>query len=368
MNLTGFLKVLLVMSFIFQNSYAISKTLNVTLVSPSNDQDKFWNMVHSFAEASAQDLGIKLEIKKPTDTLDRIDYLNALKEVFERKNKPDFVIAKFYDKVTLDILNLSQVNKVPIFIINSNIPKSDQKNVGRLRRKFETFVGHMAPNEKKVGYDLAKYLISEVRKTNENGRLKVAALITNKHDFKSKQRIEGLKRAVKEEFRVKLYKVEDSPNTKEEAYIQANRLIRKYYDLNVIWNSSDTLAMASKEAIDDKNLSQQIITGGINWTSEGINAVKNKKISATIGGHFMDAGFALVLLHDFFNGKDFFEQFNSKIDSSMFLITSDNVDKYVNTFGLKHWEKIDFKKYSKVYTQSLKEYDFSLVTLFDNLE
>lgn len=368
MKVNSFIKVLFLLCLIFQSSYASSKILNVTLVSPSTDEDKFWGMAHSFARASAKDLNIQLEIKRPAASLDRFDYLETLKEVFEREKKPDFVIVKLYDKITIDILSLSEANNVPIFIINSNIAKADKKSVGRLRRNFDTFIGHMAPNEQKVGYDLAKYLIGEIRKTNENGRLKVAAITTNKRDTKSKERIEGLEKAVKEEFRVKLYKVEDSSNTKEEAYIQANRLINKYYDLNVIWTTSDTLALGSKIAIDDNSLSHQTITGGINWTSAGISAVKNKKISATIGGHFMDAGFTLVLLHDLFNNKDFFEQFNTKIDSNMFLITADNVDKYLKVFGSHDWDKLDFKKYSKVYNQNLKEYNFSLETLFNNLE
>ena len=34
------------------------------------------------------------------------------------------------------------------------------------------------------------------------------------------------------------------------------------------------------------------------------------------------------------NDKDFFEQYNSKIDSNMFLITSANVDKYLKVFQI----------------------------------
>lgn len=367
MSFRNCLRVFILSLFFYQLSYATTRTMNVTLISPSNDTDTFWHQLHSFADASAIDLNINLEIKKPNKTLDKIDYLHSVKEVFERENKPDYVIAKFYDGIILDILNLSVQNKVPIFIINSNIPQRNKKEIGRLRRNFETFIGHIAPNEEQVGYDLAKYLIQYNRRKNENGRIKIAALSTSRTDEQAKSRMNGLYKAVEEEFETKLYKVK-YVNTKEEAYIQTNRLINKYYDLNIIWTSDDTLSLSSYESIKQMNLNEQIITGGINWSKEALLSVKNNEIKAIIGGHFMDAGFALVLLHDKFYGKDFFEQYNTKIDSSMFLLDSKNVDEYFEIFSSQQWTKIDFRKYSKIYNKELLKYDFSIKTFFENIK
>ena len=359
----NFIKLILLFIFAFEVSYASSKPINVTLVSSSNDNDSYWNMAHSFAKASAQDLNVNLEIKMPEKTLDRFDYLESLKEVFEREDKPDFVIAKFYEKITIDILSLSEVNNVPIFIVNSNISKNNKKSVGQLRRTFSTFMGHIAPNEQKVGYDLAKYLIKLKRQTNPNGRLKVGAIATSKTKINSKLRLKGLEKAVKEEYRTKLYKTVYTPSARQEAYIQANRLIKKYFDLNIVWAETDVMSLGINEAIVDNDLSEQTITGGVGFSKEIVTAIRNNKIKTAMGGSFTDAGFALVLIYDFLNGKDFFEQYNSKIDSNMFLITTDNVNKYLNMYESDFWQKIDFKKYSKIYNKDLPKYKFTL----DNL-
>jgi len=360
------LKLFFLLLITFEFSFAASKSINVTFVSPAGDNDEYWKIAHSFANSSAKDLNIQLEIKKSNTPLDKFEYLESLKEVFERKNKPDFVIAKFYEKITIDILSLSEVYNIPIFIINSNISKVDKKIVGKLRRKFENFIGHIAPNEEKVGYDLARYLIDFQRQTNPNGRLKVSAIATSKKKNKSKLRLKGLKKAVKEEFRTKLYKTVYSPSNPQEAYIQANRLIKKYYDINIIWTETGLISLGATEAINDNSLTNQTITGGIGFTNEVLKAVKNKQLTVAIGGQFTDLGFALVLINDYYFGKDFYEQYNSKIDSNMFLITTQNVDKYVKLFKTQDWNKIDFKKYSKVYNKNLDKYNFSIKNLFDN--
>lgn len=361
-----FIKFLFFIFLSFQIVLASSKPFKVTFISSLNNDDYFGFMSHSFAQASANDLNIELEIKIPKTSLDRFEYLESLREVFERKNKPDFVIAKFYEKISIDILSMSEQNNVPIFIINSNISKNNIKNIGRLRRKFGSFMGHIAPNEEQVGYDLAKFLIKLKRETNPDGRLKVGAISTSKIQRKSKQRLKGLKKAVKEEYLTKLYKPVYTPSKKQEAYIQTSRLIKKYYDLNVIWAETDVMSLGVNEAIVDNDLSNQAISGGIGFTKESIDSVKNNGLKALVGGSFMDAGLALILINDYLHGIDFINEFDSKINSNTFLITSKNINKYLKIFNATNLEKIDFKKYSKVYNKNQEKYNFSIENFLNN--
>lgn len=361
-----FIKFLFFLFFSFQILYASSKPFNVTFVSSLNNDNYFGYMSHSFAQASANDLNIQLEIKIPKKSLDRFEYLESLKEVFKRKNKPDFVIAKFYEKISIDILSMSEQYDIPIFIINSNISKNNIKNIGRLRRKFGSFMGHIAPDEEQVGYDLAKFLIKLKRETNPDGRLKVAAMFTSKIQTKSKKILKGLEKAVKEEYLTKLYHPVYTPSKKQEAYIQTSRLLKKYYDLNVILAETDVMALGANEAIIDNDLSSQVISGGVGFTKESIDSVKNNGLKALVGGSFMDAGLAMILINDYLHGIDFIDEFDSKINSNTFLITSKNINEYLKIFNATNLKKIDFKKYSKVYNKNQEKYNFSIENFLNN--
>ena len=356
-------KILISFILFAQLGFAMSKPLQVTYVSNLTKNDYLGSLNHSFAQASASDLGVDLEIKILKNRPDRFDYLESLKEVFQREKKPDFVIATFYEKITVDILNLAQSNNIPIFIVNSNISRNNKKSVGKLRRKFSTFMGHISPNDEKVGYDLAKYLIKLKRESNPDGRLKVSAMAISKKNIKSKQRLKGLKKAVKEEYLTKLYKTVYTSAGKQESYIQTSRLIKKYYDLNVVWTESNSMSLGANEAMVDNGLQDQTITGGIGISKESLTSIQDGGVKAIIGGTFMDAGFALVLIHDYLKGKDYFEQYPLKIDSNMFIINSKNANTYAPILNSQNWDKINFKKISKVYNTSLAEYDFSI----DNL-
>jgi len=48
------------------------------------------------------------------------------------------------------------------------------------------------------------------------------------------------------------------------------------------------------------------------------------------------------------------------IETAMHSIDKSNVEKFTKVFGKQQWNKIDFRKFSKVHNSNLKKYDFSL--------
>ena len=86
-------------------------------------------------------------------------------------------------------------------------------------------------------------------------------------------------------------------------------------------------------------------------------------MTATIGGHFMEGGWALVLIHDYAKGIDFVEELGVKIPTPMQALTAANVKSYQDKMHPEKWSQIDFKQFSKVYNKKLTKYDFSLETM-----
>ncbi len=50
-----------------------------------------------------------------------------------------------------------------------------------------------------------------------------------------------------------------------------------------------------KNTIDRVGSSDKVITGGIDWTKDGINAVRSGLLEASVGGHFAELGFTMVI-------------------------------------------------------------------------
>ncbi len=69
-------------------------------------------------------------------------------------------------------------------------------------------------------------------------------------------------------------------------------------------------------------------------------------------------------MHDHFHGLDFIDELGLIINTEMSVIDKNNVDDYFKIIN-GGWSQVDFKRFSKVKTPSLKKYDFSLEALLE---
>jgi len=339
--------------------WAEYKQLSVTFVSPNNNDYDFWGSVHKFARQGAKDLDIDFNIAYNTD-LDRYSYLEVFKETISSPDRPDFIIAVFIRKISKEMIRLSNKYSVPLFMVNTDIADEDRDFIGEPREHFKNYIGLIAPNEKTAGYLLAKELIQDIKVKNQDKIVTVVGISGRRDGPETFQRNSGLKKAVEEEG-AKLYQIVYADWNKDIAYSHAKKLMKRYKDLDVIWCASDLMGIYTQRAIFENRRS--IVTGGIDWTKGGIDGVKNGTLIGSVGGHFSDVGIALVLINDYFYGKDFIDDLGVHIDTKMTLITKNNIDKYYTYLSEQNWKEIDFSRLSKVKNKNLESYDFS----FDNL-
>ncbi len=349
--------------FIFTtNIYAHHKPINVTIVSPSSDDNNFWGIVHNFARSSAKDLNINLKIIYAKNA-NNFTYVPHFETAFKSSEKPDIVIGIFFKTLVDEILELSKKYDTPIFMFNSIISENE-RNDNHIRKEYKNFIGYMHPDEEYAGYILAKHLIKIQKNKNPNKKINLVGISGHRNSFTTHLRNIGLQKAVKEE-KANLNQLVHANWSEDISYIKANRLMDRYSNLDIIWTASDLMAISSKKAINNKQ-KNNIITGGIDWTKDGIAKVKNGELEASVGGHFSEIGFALVLIHDYFHGKDFYDEFGGEITTKMLLLNSENINKYYDFLTIQDWDKIDFTKYSKVLNPNIQKYDFSFESLLEN--
>ena len=69
------------------------------------------------------------------------------------------------------------------------------------------------------------------------------------------------------------------------------------------------------------------MVGGIDWNLEAIQSIQKGQMTASMGGHFMEGGWVMVLLYDYFNGVDFVDE-GVAMKSKMSAITQANADQF----------------------------------------
>ena len=344
--------------------------LNVAFLSPDPPGNAFWDNVVAFMQAVAEDLDINLEVQAGKTATGGTYMIkkNGLR-LLNRSELPDYFITGYWPGATNQLIEDADKKGVGFFVFNTAISATDEAVIGKPREKYPQWIGHMYPDDIHTGYLLAESLVSAA-KPGADGKVSVAGLNGNKDSAVSAKRAEGLNRYIAHSNIAKLEDIYATDWSKPATTVATGKLLANYPKIQVIWTAADSIALYAASVIENsgRKPGSDILLGGVDWSDAGIRAVDAGILVSTVGGHFMEGGWALILIHDYHHGIDFTSDLGTTIVTKMQLIDRNNVKQYLQAFGNRNWNKIDFKQFSKVYNTDLKHYDFSLQKLMQQID
>jgi len=131
------------------------------------------------------------------------------------------------------------------------------------------------------------------------------------------------------------------------------------------------MALGVMDAISSghsKMTNNEVVIGGIDWTPEAIKKIQEKKMDASVGGHFMQAAWALVKIYDHHHGINVFTKSANTVTYDLEVITKRNVEQYIAIAEHIDWSSIDFKRFSLFHNQKIKEHDFSFKRVIEQIK
>jgi ABC-type sugar transport system substrate-binding protein len=258
-----------------------------------------------------------------------------------------------------------------VFVINAGLLEKDKKQYGGPREHFKYWIGQMVPDEERAGHDLAKTLLehAEGGRKLPSGSLRIMALGGREEDFPAVLRLVGLGKAVADDQAAALERVVPANWSQDDAKAKTPLILERFPNTKIFWAANDAMAMGVVAALEElgRHPGEEIFVGGIDWDDDAVKAVADGKLTATVGGHFLDGAWALVLLYDYHHGIDFASE-RTDWQSKMLPLTKKTAKEYLNTFGVGNWRKVDFRSFSKACNSGLKRYDFSLDKLLLDLK
>ncbi len=351
------------------------KTHHVALFTGSEDNVPFWELFAAFMDEAANDLGIKLEVFYAEGS--RIRMETRIDEVCQRDDKPDAIVVQSFKRSGLNSLQIANRNRVPVFLVNAGLTDEQRIESGDPRTKLRYWIGEMLPDDYDAGYQLANELIDKAhedpRRLGPDGRVHLIGINGVISDSASIQRAAGLQQAVKERSdEAVLDQLIEADWEQDLAHKRCRILHRRYPHASVVWTASDHMAAGAIRAMDDLNLTpgEDVIIGGVDATPEAMQLIEQGTLHATIGGHFMEGGWVMVLLYDYLHGVDL-ARIPKHFDSPMKLVTRNDLAKYQHGLRKSTWERFDFRRLSLFHDPGLKDYDFGphlLVTAGELIE
>jgi ABC-type sugar transport system substrate-binding protein len=340
---------------------------------PIDAGNAFWVKFEYAMTLAAKQLDIELSIDKMVySEHNRFATTARFEKIAKSKSKPDYFISLLQSHAELEALNIFEENKLKFISVNTGLDKKIIPSLGRPQKDRQYWIGHVSPDDYQAGEGLMTALLQEAharkKLANDNSVISALAFSGPARSLVAEQRLAGLQLAMNKTPNAILLQYIYTPWIGEEVDAKIAGLINRHGIPDVIWAVSDGIALQASEIIKGHQHANPLF-GGIDWSDAGIAGLQDKALDVSIGGHFFDGAWALVLAKDHAEGHILSESDSGIYLSNMSAITRQNLAEYHILLNEAFWPRFDFTQFSKTYNPELVKngYNFRITkALLDN--
>lgn len=334
------------------------KPVNIMFFQPEETRSQFWFNSMRFAKAVAKDLDITLNVIEISgEARNRFTFKELTSHSLANHPRPDFILSIFYGGGEFAQLDVFNKTGIPFFTFNTSLDTKILALTRQPRDRFENWKGHRSPNEIQAGGLLAREL------RNISGGDTLAILAGPTESRINSHRVDGAsQQGINDQVTV-IPPI--NTDWKEPSSSRATQmLVQRVPDFDMLWTAGPDIA---KGAIDELSRTQavqsrQVAIGTFDWTTNNVKLIQQGLLDVAYGGHFMDAGWAMVMIFDYLHGIDFVSDPGTLVLSELARLDSTNVSEIEPLVVEDKWHEIDFRRYSKCHNPNQVRYDFSLLT------
>ena len=345
---------------------AWSKDLKVAFINP-NGPPEFWQAVCTTMRAAAGQLGIDLEIRDSNSSRDRA--IAIARDFLAQRPPPDFLIATNDLNAGGKVVELANAAHVKTILLNNDLDAS----YGEPRTKYPYWLGSIVPDHEGAGYGIATEILTAAQKLHDRP-LKILALTGDATTPASVQRVQGLERGVKVMSKllgpnsVQLLGVRYLDWSEKTAESSVHEFLKSGPHIDALWAANDPMALGAIKALKAAGYHPgvDVMVGGLNWSQPAVDRVLNHEMVVTYGGHFLLGAWAMVVLRDYVDGRDFAEE-DVRLQFPMGAFDLPVAQRFPK-IGMVDWNRVDFNRFSKTRNPSLARYNFSPDAVLSQLE
>lgn len=338
--------------------------MEIVFLSPGGSDDPFYGPMIRAMEATAERLGIALRII----ACDRDPKLLEARglELCRQAEVPEYLLLVNENEVGAKVLPRLAPKGSRLLFLSQGMSIADRHTHGKARGQYPSWLGELVPDDRQAGRQLAEILIEAAAAKDlfaADGKLHMIAL-SGPFTSASILRIGGLRAALADRPDVVLEEVGPAGWDEGRAFTVALDLLERYPQTAIIWAASDSMARGAARAVEELRPSRptgrDVVIGGIDWAPFVPEMIRRGQITASMGGHFFDGAWALLLLYDFHRGVDFP---CPEMKSRMASMHRGNVGKYEQLLGPDSSRDLDLSRFSRALHPAAPPFEIAPDTL-----
>ena len=345
---------------------AWSGDIKVAFTNPNNPPE-FWQLVCTTMKAAAAELGIDLEIRDWDWSRDKAIAIAG--DFLAERPAPDYLITTNDKDVGDEIVKLADAAHVKTILLNNDLDVS----YGEPRTKYRDWLGSIVPDHEGAGYGIATAILTEAEGLT-NRPLKILALTGDATTQASIERVRGLKRGISVMSAllgpdsVQLVDVRYLDWTAKTAEASMREFLQSGPHIDALWAANDPMALGAIAALKEAGYRPgvDVMVGGLNWSQAAVDRVLKHEMVVTYGGHFLLGAWAMVVLRDYKDGRDFAEE-DLRLHFPMGAFDLPVARRFPE-IGKVDWNRVDFTRFSKTRNPAVTRYNFSPDAVLGQLE
>ena len=342
------------------------KKTRILFTHPMENGLPFWDSQVAFAQSVAAALNFDLEVLYfPKDQRNRFTAANYLKQVIESKKlAPDLVVTFFWLGSEESVLTMLKEKNIDIISINSDITPEQFERLGRPRERFPNWLLHLSPDDILAGNQLAAGILAQsraLRCPDKNCYVELFAITGAIGSAVSAQRVEGLKQVFENDENSKIINIVHGNWEREFVEELTKKIFLRHAHIDAFWVASDVMTYGLFDGLAQikQKLSKKTVIGSIDWSPETIEKIKNGEMNISLGGHFMEGGWALILYFDYLQNIDFAAETTTIIKTEMSILDKYNIDQLGPFLSSPAWSATFLQSHSKFLNPARKSYNLN---------
>lgn len=342
--------------------------VSVVFINPGRPDEAYWRQASQGMYEAAKSLDMTLEVLYAERDHTKAIALAHQVAALPRPQRPDYLIITNDYGAAPAMLRAIEPAGIATFLAFSGIHGQERAMTGAPRTKFAFWLGSLEPRAADAGQLTVQTLIEKARKLPSlrggDGKLHLLAIAGDRSTPSSIARTEGMLQTLKKSPDVVLEQLVYGEWQRDKAAEQARWLYDRYPQAKLVWAGSDMMAFGAMDVWRERGgkPGTDALFSGINTSKEAMQSINSGELSALAGGHFLCGAWAMVMLYDHANGRDFREE-GLELEFPMFTLFDPALVRRFQYLFLPSGPNKPFRAYSKTLQPSLRQYNFQLEPL-----
>ncbi len=344
--------------------------LNITLVNPTSKEETFWALITKLTQEAALDLDINLTVYYSDSH--RVVQSELIEKIASNKNKPDYVIFMPYGGSIIRSFNALEKAKIPFVTLERVFDINKVSEIALPQEVYKYWLGEIYNDNIEAGELLASNLYHFAKNNLTSEKPYHAIAFNGDYYAESLDRAEGFLHFNSVKKDVVINQILPVRWNRQEAGKLFLKLHKRYGKSEIVWAASDQMALGVLDVVEQTGLipNKDFVLGGFDLIPEAVQAIKDNKMTASVGGHFLQGVWALIKVYDYHHQiPNVFKKGDSTAFIQPTIIDQSNIAKYKVLANRRDFSVIDFSEFSlhKNNLKSVNRYQLSLDSFINKL-